>query len=39
MDYLESIGKVDSEMTFGNVGRPEYKYFVKNGDKNSGIKG
>ncbi|MBQ8999935.1 MAG: response regulator, partial [Clostridium sp.] len=29
MDYLESIGKVDSEMTFGNVGRPEYKYFVK----------
>ena len=39
MDYLESIGKVDSEMTFGNVGRPEYKYFVKNRDKNSGIKG
>ena len=29
MDYLESIGKVNSEMTFGNVGRPEYKYFVK----------
>ena len=29
MDYLDSIGKVDSEMTFGNVGRPEYKYFVK----------
>ena len=29
MDYLESIGKVGSEMTFGNVGRPEYKYFVK----------
>lgn len=36
MDYLESIGKVDSEMTFGNVGRPEYKYFVKNRNKNSG---
>ena len=34
MDYLESIGKVDSEMNFGNVGRPEYKYFVKN-NKNS----
>ena len=30
MDYLDSIGKIDSEMTFGNVGRPEYKYFVKN---------
>ena len=29
MDYLESIGKVDLEMNFGNVGRPEYKYFVK----------
>ena len=29
MDYLDSIGKIDSEMTFGNVGRPEYKYFVK----------
>ena len=29
MDYLESIGKVDLEMKFGNVGRPEYKYFVK----------
>lgn len=29
MNYLESIGKVKSEMSFGNVGRPEYKYFIK----------
>lgn len=29
MDYLESIGKVHVEMTFGNVGRPECKYSVK----------
>lgn len=29
MNYLEGIGKVDSEVTSGNVGRPEYRYFVK----------
>lgn len=29
MDYLESIQKVKSEMTFGNVGRPEHKYSIK----------
>ena len=39
MDYLESIGKVNSEMTFGNVGRPEYKYFVKKNIENMGNKG
>lgn len=26
MDYLEQIEKVNVEITYGNVGRPEYKY-------------
>ena len=28
MDYLEKIDKIKSEMTFGNVGRPEHKYTI-----------
>ena len=28
MDYLEKNGKVSSEISFGNIGRPEYKYSV-----------
>lgn len=30
MEYLEEVGKVSSTITYGNIGRPEYKYEYKN---------
>jgi len=29
MDYFESIGKVSIKIEYGNVGRPEFKYYFK----------
>lgn len=29
MDYMEQTGKIQASLTYGQIGRPEYKFFLK----------